>query len=176
MGKVLNAGELDGVDKRLVEIVTAAAGVGCWRRARRHSVTFWRQGTIAAFMDCSELLRDPRLSCLLVALKGGGENMAEKLLCFAEGHGDTYEAICVDLDLAVHGRSMREVVSLLNKAVESYVDDAMKEDEATARRLLSRRAPWHVRLGHKLRFATHLLTRRRRNGGEEASFDVICPA
>jgi hypothetical protein len=99
-----------------------------------------------------------------------------KLLCFAEGHGSSYEAICVDLDIAVEGRSLQEAVELLNRAIETYVEDAQKEDEATAHRLLSRRAPWHVRLGYKLRFATHLLTRRRTNGSEEASFDVACPA
>lgn len=99
-----------------------------------------------------------------------------KLLCFAEGHGTSYEAICVDLDIAVEAQSLKEAIGLLNDAIESYIDDAMKEDEATARKLLSRRAPWHVRLGYKLRFTGHLLSRRRVNGSEEASFDVACPA
>lgn len=99
-----------------------------------------------------------------------------KLLCFAEGHGSSYEAICVDLDIAVEARSLKEAIGLLNDAIETYIADAMKEDEATARKLLSRRAPWHVRLGYKLRFVGHLLTRRRANDTEEASFDVACPA
>jgi len=99
-----------------------------------------------------------------------------KLLCFAEGSGTHFEAICIDLDIAVTGRSLREVVDTLNAAVVSYVEDALKEEEATARALLSRRAPWHVRAYYKLRFMWHLATRRRRNGGEEASFDVACPA
>ena len=99
-----------------------------------------------------------------------------KLLCFAEGNGTSYEAICVDLDIAVEGSSLKKVFDLLNASIATYIEDAMKEDEATARRLLSRRAPWHVRLGYKLRFTAHLLTRRRDNGTEEASFDVACPA
>ena len=75
-----------------------------------------------------------------------------KILCFAEGSGQSYEAICVDLDIAVQGRSMKEAVTLLNKAVATYIEDALKEDAATSQRLLSRRAPWHVRVGYKLRF------------------------
>ena len=99
-----------------------------------------------------------------------------KLLCFAEGHGNSYEAICVDLDIAVSGSSLREVVTLLNHAIVTYIEDAMKEPPAVAAHLLARRAPWHVRLGYKIRFMSHLVTRRRKNGSEEASFDVACPA
>jgi predicted RNase H-like HicB family nuclease len=99
-----------------------------------------------------------------------------KLLCFAEGRDGIYEAICVDLDIAVQGRSFREVFDGLNDAVETYIQDATKEDEATARQLLSRRAPWHVRMGYVIRLLRHALGAGRKSDREEASFDVACPA
>jgi hypothetical protein len=99
-----------------------------------------------------------------------------KFLCFAEGHDGRYEAICVDLDISIQGTSFSEVFDGLNSAVASYIEDAMKEDEATARQLLSRRAPWHVRLRHIARVTAHVIGARRQSGREEASFDVACPA
>lgn len=98
------------------------------------------------------------------------------LRCYAFGVAGDYEAICVDLDIAVQGSSFQEVYETLNAAVASYVQDAQKEDEATARKLLSRRAPWHVRTGYGLQFIAGLLARRVLNGRSEASFDLACPA
>lgn len=99
-----------------------------------------------------------------------------RLLCFAFGRDSAYEAICVDLDIAVQGASFREVFDSLNVAIATYIEDALKEDPATARQLLSRRAPWYVRAGYKARFIGHMLIRRWQADREEASFDVACPA
>ncbi len=82
------------------------------------------------------------------------------LLCFAHGHGDSWEAICLDLDIAVQGRSHDEVFKRLNEAVVSYVQDAMKEEPRVARELLQRKAPFYVRAKHVAGFlATTLLSR-----------------
>lgn len=99
-----------------------------------------------------------------------------KFLCFAEGRDGAFEAICVDLDIAVQGKTFEEVYKTLNTAVASYIADALKEDEANGRRLLSRRAPWHVRAGLTLRFLRKVLGHPHDDGGPEASFEVACPA
>lgn len=84
------------------------------------------------------------------------------LLCFAQGHGDQWEAICLDLDIAVQGQSYQEVYEGLNDAILSYIADAQAEDPAVARQLLTRKAPWHVRAKHVAGFlASTLLTRDR---------------
>ncbi len=68
------------------------------------------------------------------------------LFAIARGHEDHWEAICFAFDIAVQGRTFNEVQRLMFEAVESYIEDAMKEDEATRKQLLSRRAPLSVRL------------------------------
>lgn len=78
--------------------------------------------------------------------------MVKQLLCFAEGRGDQWEAICVDLDLAVQGRSFPEVQDSLNAAIVGYLRSVGDEDEATRRQLLNRRAPLLVRLRYAWRF------------------------
>lgn len=95
-------------------------------------------------------------------------------LCFARSDGEGWEGLCVDLDIGVQGESLNEVVDALNEAVVSYVEDAKKEDVATARRLLARRAPWHVRVGYFLRAVRHLAWPSADNQAT-ASFDVRCP-
>lgn len=102
--------------------------------------------------------------------------MMRKLECFAFGTGSSYEAVCLDFDLAVTGSSFREVYDLLNSAIASYVDDALKENAETAAKLLSRRAPLTVRLGYRLSYAMHMFARRFMDGGEHASFDLACRA
>lgn len=82
------------------------------------------------------------------------------LLCFAHGQGDKWEAICLDLDLAVQGRSYEEVYEGLNRAVGTYVEDALKEGPEAARRLLRRKAPWHVRAGYIVSFILSTLLSR----------------
>jgi hypothetical protein len=91
--------------------------------------------------------------------------LAEKRLrCYAHGRDNAREAICVDLDIAVHGRSLPEVQQLLGQAIETYVEDARKEDPKTAARLLGRRAPFPVRAKYGLSFLAHPLKSQRSKG------------
>lgn len=100
--------------------------------------------------------------------------MTKTLKCYAWGrHGD-WEAICVDLDIAVSGRSLHEVVSLIEEAVDSYIKDAMQEDSLDRARLLSRKAPWHVRARLALMSAYASLRAPREDG--HATFGVTCRA
>lgn len=95
--------------------------------------------------------------------------------CYVFGHGDRWEGVCVDLDLAVAGRSLEEVRDKLTLSVASYIEDALHEDGATARRLLRRKAPLRVRLGLALRMVRDAL-RNRRDGDDRffGSFGVPC--
>lgn len=101
----------------------------------------------------------------------------KRLVCYAHGRGDTWEAICVDLDLAVHGRSLIDVQQRLDHAVSTYIEDARKETPATASLLLNRRAPFAVRARYNLSFLVHSLLRRRGSDGDyKANFELPCPA
>jgi hypothetical protein len=95
-------------------------------------------------------------------------------LCYAHSDGEGWEGLCVDLDIGVQGANLNEVVDALNEAVATYIEDAKKEDAATARALLARRAPWHVRAGHFLRAVRHLASPAS-DRLAAASFDVRCP-
>lgn len=99
----------------------------------------------------------------------------KRLQCYAHGHEGAWEAICVDLDIAVQGSSLDEVRALLDVAIQSYCEDAIAEDRETAVRLLNRRAPFSVRFRLALDYLAHTL---RKNGDDElkAGFDVACPA
>lgn len=98
------------------------------------------------------------------------------LLNYAHGREGSWEAICVDLDIAVQGRSFEEVKSLLNDAIRSYVEDALNEAPADQHRLLSRRAPWWERGRLALNYLVRSTFNRRGPGDLQASFDISCPA
>lgn len=68
---------------------------------------------------------------------------SRSFLCYAHGRDGDWEAICVDLDVAVQGASFEEVQMLLNEAVVEYVDAPMFETPKVRAQLLNRKAPWH---------------------------------
>jgi hypothetical protein len=98
-------------------------------------------------------------------------------LCYYEGLGDEWEAISVDFDIAVCGRSLDEVKALLKSAIRTYIEDANNEEEGARKRLLSRRMPktvqfvWVLKiLGQQVRQQLHLEKRSAAEGRFE------CPA
>ncbi|HXY58802.1 MAG TPA: hypothetical protein VEH76_09485 [Methylocystis sp.] len=99
----------------------------------------------------------------------------QNLVCFARGRDSDWEAICVDLDIAVQGQSFNEVRQALEEAVASYIEAAHAEDAESCARLLNRRAPLWVVLLWTWRVLKSAW--RTRAGGEtSASFPVACPA
>lgn len=105
--------------------------------------------------------------------------MANKLVCFAKGRPGEWEAICLDYDIAVQGRSFEEVEKFLSEAIDDYVESAKQEEPAVRDRLLRRQAPTHIWLGYFISFFWHNLSRhRRRDDGDrlEHSFQMSCPA
>jgi predicted RNase H-like HicB family nuclease len=67
------------------------------------------------------------------------------LRCYAEGRDGDWEAICLDLDIAVQGGSFDEVFASLREAISLYletVDDLPPQDQQA---LLHRRTPFTIR-------------------------------
>ncbi len=95
------------------------------------------------------------------------------VVCFAHGQDGQWEALCVDFDIAVHGRSFEEVQKALNEAIWTYVEDAEKESPSVRKALLNRRSPWHVRFLLTTRLAFYNFFHGRR-GLDQASFPVLC--
>ena len=79
--------------------------------------------------------------------------MARTLHCYAVGHGEEWEAICLDLDISVQGRSFKEVFDSLEQAVALYLDTVAELPESERARLLNRSVPLPIRL----QFAWHAL-------------------
>ncbi len=74
--------------------------------------------------------------------------------CYAEGCEDAWEAICLDLDIAVQGDSFADVQRSLNDAIAMYVERALELPESDRARLLEQDgAP----LGVRLRYAWKVL-------------------
>ena len=90
------------------------------------------------------------------------------LLCAARCRGNVWEASCLDLDIAVEGRTFEEVHELLNYAISSYIEDARREGDAVRKRLLSRQAPLAVRLGWLWPFIWRALLGRNHGGPDKA--------
>jgi hypothetical protein len=105
--------------------------------------------------------------------------MANKLTCFARGRPGDWEAICLDYDIAVQGRSFEEVEKLLEMSIDDYIESARQEPPDIRDRLLARAVSTRVWLGYVIGFVWHNFARRRgRNDGDrlEHSFQISCPA
>ena len=99
-------------------------------------------------------------------------DMRDNLYCIASGHGDQWEAFCLDLDLAVQGRSFDEVHQFLAKAIHIYVEHAMEEPEPTRTQLLSRKAPFLVRLSWGVRLFRSVISDKT----DPIGFPIACHA
>src|SRR5215475_4149213 len=85
------------------------------------------------------------------------------LVCVAHGHAQSWEAICLDFDLAVQGHSLAEVRDSIEQAIIDYIEAARAEAEPARSRLLSRRAPFWVRLGWAFRFFIRTISGKNRD-------------
>jgi hypothetical protein len=103
--------------------------------------------------------------------------LIHKLTCFARGREGDWDGICLDYDIAGHGRSFEEVRNLLEISIADYAESAALESPQAAKRLLSRSAPAHVWLGYILAFLWHNIRRGRNDDDRlEHSFQLPCPA
>jgi predicted RNase H-like HicB family nuclease len=76
---------------------------------------------------------------------------SRSLHCYAEGRDGDWEAICLDLDVAVQGGSFEEVFTSLREAISLYLESVADLSPQEQRHLLQRPAPLSVRL----KFLTH---------------------
>lgn len=84
----------------------------------------------------------------------GETDLADRTLhCSAEGRDGDWEAICLDLDIAVQGRSFEEVFGSLQEAISLYFE-AVAELPANQRPALFHRP---VPLPIRLRFLVHVI-------------------
>lgn len=99
------------------------------------------------------------------------------LRCYSEGRGDCWEAVCLDLDIAVQGRSFQETYDGLNEAIADYLEYVLTLPEPDRSRLLSRRAPLSMRLRF-LWYALLISFAGSKPGHikERGEFLVACPA
>ena len=102
--------------------------------------------------------------------------MVKQLLCYAEGRGDQWEAICVDLDLAVQGHSFLEVQDSLNEAIAGYFEAVAEEDDAVRQQLLNRRAPLLIRMRYAWRWLLASVLHRGPDDRSLAGYQTACPA
>ena len=65
--------------------------------------------------------------------------------CYAYASGGCWHGICTDLDIAVDGASYQEVKESLGICIRMYLESIAELPEGERRRLLARRAPWHLR-------------------------------
>jgi hypothetical protein len=100
------------------------------------------------------------------------------LECIAHGAGDQWEAICLDLDIAVQGPSLEEVTSLLRASIDTYITDALAQDEPVRSQMLHRSVPFGVRVRFAARMFFATLAGRRLDKQREATigFPVECHA
>ena len=56
----------------------------------------------------------------------------EQLICYAVGQGDDWQAVCVDLDIAVNGQSFKEACEALVAAIDNYIDGGLADSRVKA--------------------------------------------
>jgi hypothetical protein len=100
--------------------------------------------------------------------------MRESFYCVVHGRGNEWEALCLDLDLAVHGRCQNEVKDLMRDAIQTYVQDALKEAEPARSALLNRQAPFRVRAYWAALIALAALRGRKRDHDTPVGYPVPC--
>ena len=74
-----------------------------------------------------------------------GAQVTLTLQCYAYRDGDTWEAICVDFDIATFAPSLDEVKASLVTCIELFLEGVAESSPEDRRLLLRRRSPWHLR-------------------------------
>ncbi len=99
--------------------------------------------------------------------------MVRTVRCYAKGRDGDWEAICLDLDIAVQGGSFEEVFRALNEAIALHLEAVVALPESERGPLLERPAPLSVRLQF-LGYAIRSLFTRRDGDSCHHQFTVPC--
>jgi hypothetical protein len=98
--------------------------------------------------------------------------MSKVIRCYAEGRPGAWEAICLDLDIAVQGASFDEVFNTMNAAIKDYVESLEDLPETDRARLLNRKAPLRLRLKFLWLVLRSTFSNRSGDGSTRAEFTV----
>lgn len=90
--------------------------------------------------------------------------VALALQCYAYRDGDTWEAICVDFDIATFASSLDEVKASLVTCIELFLEGVAEATPEDRKLLLRRRSPWYLRA----KLATLTWLSRLRNDARQA--------
>ena len=71
--------------------------------------------------------------------------MGSRLRCYAYGSGDSWQAICTDLDIAVDGSSFQEARESLESCIQMYLERVSELPQAEREQPPGRKSPWHLR-------------------------------
>ncbi len=98
--------------------------------------------------------------------------------CYVEGGGTEWQAVCLNFDLAVQGRSVKEVQERLARAIQDYLEYVQTlPDESERERFLNRRVPLRTRIVFALRaLVSALVVPRGPGGNQHLSYTVPCAA
>lgn len=96
--------------------------------------------------------------------------------CYAEGRDGSWEAFCLDWDIAVQGISFDEVRAKLRDAMSLYLETIRDYPEKDRRRLLSRRMPLKERLKFQWKYHLSAFANREHSGKMVAGFTTDCHA
>lgn len=97
------------------------------------------------------------------------------LYCYASGREGAWEALCLDLDIAVQGSSFEEASALLQEAIALYLQTVSELPEAERAAFLSRPVPFWTRLGFAIEAFWSTL-RGKANGELKHQFTMALPA
>ena len=101
-----------------------------------------------------------------------------ELRCHAYRRDAVWEAICTDLDVAVFGPSEEHVKRTLAEAIDLHLETVVGLPDQDRRAMLSRRAPWRVRLALELSSCVHdirSMRRKHKDGGKVRHSFVVHP-
>ena len=73
-------------------------------------------------------------------------NMNKAIWCYAEGRVGSWEAFCLDFDLAVQGESFDEVYNELNESISMYLEYVRNLPKEEQRQFLTRKVPLNLRM------------------------------
>ena len=102
--------------------------------------------------------------------------MKHILRCYVEGSGRQWEALCLDLDIAVQGESFEAVVASLRESIGLYLEHVMSLPESEQRRFWRRRAPLSMRLRFLWNVIRASVRDDGRDGKQRAEILIPCPA
>src|SRR4051794_34316780 len=97
----------------------------------------------------------------------------QRLRCRARGNDATWDGVCVDLGVAVQGRSMHEVKLLLARAIALHVANAQQEQGSTP--LLTGRASFVNRAKIAVQQLVYSITRFRPDNDHRSHFELPMP-